>query len=749
MELILINTHVKVITGVKADVYVGMLCAFTLAVCILAAAKNRVRATLPEMFISFALLTLGVVAGLASSTPWSSTVYVFVFAGAGLGGFWCARVAINTPSRQKAFVWLCALALAIVSTLGIVGHYFHDNVSYFSLDTHLLTNAIFLLSFGPLALLTWRRPFPAVIGGFILILAYVTLYILGVTAVDTAILAPMVALALALLITPVRTGARIVGFVLLLLIVAVTVHYLINFSTKQHFVKSYNALRLEYYPFSWHIAQKSPLLGLGLRTPKEEYLADYEVWNPYLTKSAFYKDVARYKVCQNMFLTLMVGLGLPFAILYAGTLLVLIFRLVRAAARGAPTAVVKPIALLVPLTCGLIHLMVMDLLLMPYLAWFFHILMGLIPKPEPKAVTEGSPAPVRSTSIIRFAPVAIVVIIVGAFLGTHPALDPKKLPSRQELIASVKTWPIIAPFFEKSATSSRSETEPPGELIIKIQSYTGTAHDWAIMCILDNSISMARTDESWRPNRLEGATEFLRMLSESMQAGSKIGVRGFIDEAPLRRRQAELQLRVSRVLCHWMDTPAKSLELAMGERFTQGENNVCAATELSLQRDFWPKDSSVVPRTLLLTDGSSKCPAGDIRESYGKARGGPTAPVLDVAAFGMKEATSEFYAETVREANGVFMKIDTRGDIPSVVSDYITWLGKLIQAPVVVSGESDEHTVEQGTPLRLPPGEYTVILPETRGLDASDRRIANVVVTPGQTKVLNVSITDGKLTVEE
>ncbi len=77
------------------------------------------------------------------------------------------------------------------------------------------------------------------------------------------------------------------------------------------------------------------------------------------------------------------------------------------------------------------------------------------------------------------------------------------------------------------------------------------------MCILDNSQSMSKAGAPLLPSRLRLATEFISSLADSMQTGSKIGIRYFVEAGPIRRRQSEIQLRVSRFLCNWTDTPAK------------------------------------------------------------------------------------------------------------------------------------------------------------------------------------------------
>ncbi len=63
LELVVLNAYAKVITGVKSDVYAGILCAFTLAVCLLVAYRRSVRGSALEICMSLALLAIAIVSG--------------------------------------------------------------------------------------------------------------------------------------------------------------------------------------------------------------------------------------------------------------------------------------------------------------------------------------------------------------------------------------------------------------------------------------------------------------------------------------------------------------------------------------------------------------------------------------------------------------------------------------------------------------------------------------------------------------
>ena len=137
--------------------------------------------------------------------------------------------------------------------------------------------------------------------------------------------------------------------------------------------------RIESYPFSWHIAQKHPLLGIGLRAPRMEFLADYTYHYPYSNKTKFSETVENIRTSENSFLTFMTDLGLPFTLLYLGTLLTLLAQLTRLLATHRTNTLLPPIVLFLPLVTGVLYGMLYDALLYPQICWFFHLLLGIIP----------------------------------------------------------------------------------------------------------------------------------------------------------------------------------------------------------------------------------------------------------------------------------------------------------------------------------------------------------------------------------
>jgi len=138
--------------------------------------------------------------------------------------------------------------------------------------------------------------------------------------------------------------------------------------------------RLENYPFAWHIVKQHPVIGIGLETPLNQFLWNYE---PRLTqwpnRQLFGEMVRKINSLDNMYLAFMVYLGLPFLLVYVFALLVLLWRLLRIAWRPPPGFGIHPLAILIPLVASMMYFVDLDGLLHGDINWYFHVLLGLIP----------------------------------------------------------------------------------------------------------------------------------------------------------------------------------------------------------------------------------------------------------------------------------------------------------------------------------------------------------------------------------
>ena len=59
--------------------------------------------------------------------------------------------------------------------------------------------------------------------------------------------------------------------------------------------KAYPAYRIENLFYSWNIAKQHPILGIGLRAPRDQFLEAYQLEYPYGTKEQFRQECDRHR----------------------------------------------------------------------------------------------------------------------------------------------------------------------------------------------------------------------------------------------------------------------------------------------------------------------------------------------------------------------------------------------------------------------------------------------------------------------
>lgn len=372
-QLALQHPSFLLVAGERTNLFSGLLCFLTLVVAVVFGRRDAINFRSPEFLISAALAVIGGVSGVFSLTPLSSSFRVFVFLASGLGGFWCARILLQTPENQRRFTWLCLWLLGGLLVLSFLGYFITGYIEHFIIDrSHPLTNLILLLSFAPLTLLGQKSRPLMVLGIVLLGLSYITLCLSERISVVFIPLA--VCLAGALFGT-----LRWKYFMLICLVMAMVVGVFHQKIIWHKFSVAYPAYRVENFPFSWSIVKKYPWLGIGLRAPREKFIRDYTPTYPAVTKEQFSRTVRDIVSADNQFLTLLVGLGLIFTLTYLAGLGMLLARLVGLAFKPPPGVFLHPLVLLFPVTVALVHFQFFDGLLFPQSCWFFHLLLGLIP----------------------------------------------------------------------------------------------------------------------------------------------------------------------------------------------------------------------------------------------------------------------------------------------------------------------------------------------------------------------------------
>ena len=383
-QLALQRPSFLLVAGERSNLFSGLLCLLTLIVAVVWSPRGAIKPRSPAFLISAALAVIAGVSGLFSLTPLASSFRVVVLLASGLGGFWCARILLQTPENQRRLQWFCLALLAAVVFLSLLGYLTAGYIDRFlPYHTHSLTNVIILLSFAPLALLYQKSRPLMILGGILLGLSYITLCLSERISV--------VFIPLGVFLVGAAWGAlRWKYLVFICLAMALVVGVFHQKIIWHKLSMAYPAYRVENFPFSWSIAKRHPWLGIGLRTPREQFMQDYQPSYPAITKEEFTRVSRDIVSADNQFLTFMVGLGLPFTLTYLAALGMLLVRLGRLAAKPPPGLFLHPLVLLFPLTMGLVHLQFFDGFLFPQSCWFFHLLLGLIPL---RAVVPATAAP--------------------------------------------------------------------------------------------------------------------------------------------------------------------------------------------------------------------------------------------------------------------------------------------------------------------------------------------------------------------
>ena len=374
LQLAFLQPYIILVPGEHSNLFSALLCFLSLIVALILMGRGVLRFGSPEFLVSVALVALGVASALSSLPLRSPSFRVAVLLASGLGGFWCARCLLNTPENQRRFQWLCLVLLGGVLVLSLTGYLLRGEIQplFFEGSNHPLTNLIFLLSFAPLTLLREKSRPLVLLGVTLLTLSYVVLCLSQRLSV---VLIPVGLGIAGLLFGTVRLKHVVVGLLVLGLIIGLFSHQILWFKLN----KAYPSYRIENYYFSWGIARQHPILGIGLSSPREQFLQDYQIRYPYETREKFAGELANIHTPDNQLLTFLSGLGFPFTIIYFLAVLALMVKLAGMAFRPPPGLYFPPLALLFPLTAALIHFQFYDGLLFPQSCWFFHILLGLIP----------------------------------------------------------------------------------------------------------------------------------------------------------------------------------------------------------------------------------------------------------------------------------------------------------------------------------------------------------------------------------
>lgn len=766
--LAFLQPYVALIPGERANVFPGFLCAITFAAALVVADLKPIRATKAEVAVSLGLLMLAIVSGLLSPVPSSSLIRALILMSSVLGGFWLARILLNSSARQKAFVWLCSTFLGGITGVSLWSYFIHGDVFYYLYSNpHQIIHMVLLLVMGPLVLISRRKPFGVLFGLVLIVSACATLFLIAIQHVESGILIPITALCVLAFLGLFRSKTSAGYIVLIFIAAALAAFFLIYLSPKYHGGFFFQSYRIESYPFSLHIAKKHPLFGIGLRAPRDEFLADYEFSHPGLTKELFAPLLQRGITPENIFLAFLAGIGAPFLILYVLALTFLLVWLIRGFLRGPPSGQFIPAwALLVPILGSLLHSFTTDTYMLAQLGWYFHLFLGLIPKP----VAVPSESRVSWGRIcVRMAGL-VAALALGIFLGSGAYFIPEKLPTAETIRSYLRQMPVVKPFFyergqvplktQKTASPHRSrlggeslenipDTAPReefGTLVVNIDDYKGAPVNWAIMIILDNSKSMTEEIRPGGPTRRELAITTIDSLAREIGPKSKMSLRAFTFDGIAKKKSEEIPLRLSRIVLGWTEKPSSEMPDLLNRITFKGNNNLCAATFRSLRTDF-RATPELAPRIAMITDGRRDCSFGKVIQIIEKAKSRNNI-ILDVIAIDAPRSAQSTYSNLAADSGGVFLNLAPSAD-SEALSRYWAVLRTPRPEPLEAVTENAKYRIMPGEKCTLAPGSYTITVPEFAGLDSSNRAIKDVKITAGGDTVLNLAAKEGRLIVRE
>jgi hypothetical protein len=664
--------YVVLFPGERVNVFSGVLAVLTLGLAWMSVRASAFPGTRTELAVSLVLVLLAIASGLFSQDPVSSSLRVFVLLGTGVGGFWVGRFLLVEASRQVFFVWFSAAILAGMGAVGFWGYVAHGRPEYFwNTNPHALVNVLMLLSSAPLALLSSRRPVQVLAGILSLSGALLVLYVAATaTGLKSALFAPATALVILVALGAWRFKTLAPGFVILLLATAMTAHSVVNSPAEKSLADSLS-YRVESYPFSLHVANRSPLLGIGLRQSREEFVDGYEIQHPSFTPENFRNLVSELVTSENAFLTFLCGLGYPFTALYISALSVILFRLMRSIHKPPESSGLPPSALFLPITCSLLHSLVVDTLLYPQINWFFHLFLGMVPL---KCASTNDIPRSWKPFIARFA-TGTLAIVLGAFLGTHPAFSKDNLLGLSGLFSYLKQSPVINNLWPEKPPSlhngAQSDMGPAPVKQARSQPDRSVLHQRSVntrlhmMLIIDNSESMAARPTHQAPNLFATAAKFTELLTEAMPPDGQVALRAFDTLVSASLSERELPLRMSYLVSGWRRASADEIRSLLQQIRPSGKNNPCAAALGAFPRDF-PRSSECSPRIVLLTDGQTDCLPHGIPDR---------SPPVDVLRFGEETDSVSGYAQLAKKTGGVLVSVKGPADLESTLQHYLGLIG--------------------------------------------------------------------------
>ncbi len=379
LHMTFLQPYVIVLPNVRANIFSSLFAVVTLIAALVFLRKEWAGLRSYEIWIPLVLVLIAGVSSYYSNTSYLSSIRAFVIMSCMVAGYWSARVLLNTDAGRRFFTWFCLGLLLVTLVKVLAGVVIAGQIHRFA-DPHWhQTGARLLsLSFAPLALLSYGSRRATWLG--VLFLGLTFLALLGggkYNGMESVVIIPVILSFMALLLlkwTPRRLAAM--GAMVLVSAVAVGCHFWGD-TWPINKVNPSLAYRVENMFFSLHLAMKRPWYGIGLWAPREDYASDYQVKYPYTNRERFVKMREELRTSENTVLTFLADLGFPFVVLYVGSMLLIVWRLIRLTLHPPDGDYPHPLALLLPIVGASLHFQVTEGLFQPQVSWFFHILAGM------------------------------------------------------------------------------------------------------------------------------------------------------------------------------------------------------------------------------------------------------------------------------------------------------------------------------------------------------------------------------------
>jgi hypothetical protein len=379
VQLVFQQPYIVILPDERAKVFSATLCLLTLVVTILfGRGKERFKFGV-DFWISLVLTGLAILSGIFSLVPRQSLERVYVIISAGLAGYWCSKFLLTQREFQRIFQWLVSGLLLCVIFLALLGLYLTGKPHEF-LDSHWhpVGSRFLIMSFAPLSLALGRNKIDRIAGVTILLLDLVTIFIVGRYAfIQSIMIIPAIVAVIAFFVFKWSGVSRQVMAATLALTIAAGVFFAyVNPKNldRDHISVAY---RIESLFFSVDIATKHPWLGNGLWAPRDSLFEAYSLHYPFVSKEQCAQWVKDQRTSEDLYLTFLADLGIPFFVLYFGSILYLLLKLLRLSQNPTAKFAFHPAAIFLPLVAECLRFIIVDDLFEPQISWFFHILLGL------------------------------------------------------------------------------------------------------------------------------------------------------------------------------------------------------------------------------------------------------------------------------------------------------------------------------------------------------------------------------------